>query len=321
MALPREVIPNSCYMITRRCFERRLYLLPHELINEAFFYCLGIAAEHAGVELLFSLANSNHHHTGIYDRYGTYPDFIQHFHKLLARCVNAIRGRNDSVFSSEQANVVRLVEPNDVFEKMIYALTNPVKDHLVQHAHQWPGASSLAATRDGATITVKRPAYFRNDGDMPESVTCQFQRPPGFTDWSAERWALAIEERVDTLERQIAAELRRTGRFVMGRKNVVRQSWNARPMTRERRGRKVPIIAAKSKWARVEALQRNKAFLVAYRRARVAFMEGTEPIPFPPGTYFRNKPKVLSAAWFAVQESSTTKAGGAATTPSGSAAA
>ena len=91
--------------------------------------------------MLFTVAMSNHHHTGIYDPDGNYPAFIEHFHKFFAKCQNALRGRWENFWSSEQTSVVRLVDPNDVIDKMTYALTNPVKDGLVERAHHWPGVT------------------------------------------------------------------------------------------------------------------------------------------------------------------------------------
>jgi hypothetical protein len=40
-----------------------------------------------------------------------------------------------------------------------------------------------------------------------------------------------------------------------------------------------------NQWARVEALQRDRAFLAAYREARLAWREGATRT-FPPGTYW-----------------------------------
>ncbi len=54
-------------MMTRRCSERRFFLRPDEDTNNAFIYCLALAARRAKVEVTFSVALSNHHHTGIHD--------------------------------------------------------------------------------------------------------------------------------------------------------------------------------------------------------------------------------------------------------------
>jgi hypothetical protein len=46
-----------------------------------------------------------------------------------------------------------------------------------------------------------------------------------------------------------------------------------------------PRLASTNKWARIEALQRNKAFLAAYRSARDLWQSGLEAL-FPIGTYW-----------------------------------
>jgi hypothetical protein len=46
-----------------------------------------------------------------------------------------------------------------------------------------------------------------------------------------------------------------------------------------------PRIAARSKWARIEALRRNRAFLVDYATARADWQDGIAVV-FPVGTYW-----------------------------------
>src|SRR6188474_1727585 len=146
MSLPRAVVPGRTYLITRRCSERRFFLRPDHETNNAFIYCLAVAAQKYRIKVLFTTVMSNHHHTGVIDVDGTLPDFLAHFHKLVAKHQNALRGRWEAMWTAEQTSVVELVRPEDVFEKMIYALVNPVADHLVEQVHHWPGVNSLAAT-------------------------------------------------------------------------------------------------------------------------------------------------------------------------------
>jgi hypothetical protein len=73
MPLPREVLPGRTYMITRRCTQRQFLLRPDHATNNAFIYCLAVAAERAGVIPLFTAAESNHHHTGIFDPRQRFP--------------------------------------------------------------------------------------------------------------------------------------------------------------------------------------------------------------------------------------------------------
>jgi hypothetical protein len=44
-------------------------------------------------------------------------------------------------------------------------------------------------------------------------------------------------------------------------------------------------IAARSKWVRIEALQRNQEFIEDYTTAREAWRGGAK-VTFPPGTYW-----------------------------------
>jgi hypothetical protein len=53
MTLPRQVVPGRDYMITRRCSERRFFPRPDEETNNAFIYCLALAARRAKVEVTF----------------------------------------------------------------------------------------------------------------------------------------------------------------------------------------------------------------------------------------------------------------------------
>jgi putative transposase len=287
MSFAREVVPGRVYMITRRCTQRQLLMRPDKETNNAFVYCLAEAAARHGIQVLFTTAMSNHHHTGIYDPDGSYPAFLEHFHKLFAKCQNALRGRWENFWSSEQTSVVRLVDPSDALDKMIYALTNPVKDGLVERAHHWPGVSSLRSHLHDVPLTATRPKhFFRTDGTMPEEIVLTFARPPGFDQLSAPQFAALVDERIRQFEEVTAADRRRRGCVVLGRKAVVSQRWSDRPASREPRRQLNPTVAARSKWSRIEALLRSKAFREAYAAARAALVAGAQSVFFPAGTYW-----------------------------------
>src|SRR6185295_17696510 len=150
MSLPRAVVPGRTYMITRRCSERRFFLRPDPETNNAFIYCLAIAAQKYGVKVIFTATMSNHHHTGVVDVEGRLPDFLAHFHKLIAKHQNALRGRWEAMWAPEQTSAVQLVEK----------------------VHHWPGVCSLAATVADQPLAAHRPkTFFRPDGDMPPAVS------------------------------------------------------------------------------------------------------------------------------------------------------
>src|SRR5687767_14039129 len=114
MTLPRQVVPGCFNMIMRRCTQRRFLLRPDEELDNAFLYCLIEAALCFDITLIHTTAMSNHHHTNILDRFGRRCEFTEHFHKMLAKCVNAMRGRWENCWASEPTCAVELVERDDV---------------------------------------------------------------------------------------------------------------------------------------------------------------------------------------------------------------
>jgi len=273
-------------MITRRCTQRQFLMRPDPATNNAFLYCLAEAAQRFGIEVIFTMATSNHHPTGIREPHGNYPAFLEHFHKMFAKCQNCLRGRWENFWSSEQTSVVRLMDPEDVLNKMVYALANPAKDHLVERAAEWPGVSALKAVVGKTTLWAVRPRhFFRADGEMPARVSLEFLRPPGFEHLSPKQFASTLRERIAAVETAAAEERLRTGRRVLGVATILSQRWHDRPSTRESRRQLDPRVAARNKWRRIEALLRNKDFLDAYYAARDSMIAGVRDVIFPAGTW------------------------------------
>jgi hypothetical protein len=277
-------------MVTRRCSERRFFLRPDEETNNAFKYCLILAAQRAKVQVTFAVAMANHWHGGIHDTVGNHPVFTEHFHGLLARCQNAHLGRFENFWSSDPTSVVRLLQPNDVLEKMVYAFTNPSAADLVETVEEWPGATTFQATITGGHITATRPKhFFREDGTMPEIVSIPISRPLGFEHLSQDEWSSLVTERVRAKEAEHCQRRKETGKTVLGREAILRQSPFDCPCSHAPRFKMSPKFAAKNKWARIEALLRNRIFNQRYRAAFVGHMAGLANVVFPCGTYWMKK--------------------------------
>jgi hypothetical protein len=104
-----------------------------------------------------------------------------------------------------------------------------------------------------------------------------------------------LRQRVAATEAALATERQRAGTRVYGRRAVLQQSCWARPASFEPRRNLRPRIAARSKWARIEALRRNQDFVEDYAVAREAWRAGAL-VTFPPGTYWlRRHARVLIA--------------------------
>jgi len=271
-------------MVTRRCTQRQYLLRPDREANNAVLYCLAVAAERCNVDVILFTQMSNHLHEAVYDRFGNGPAFYEHFHKLLAKCMNALRGRWENFFSSEQVCVVRLESREDLIKKLVYIATNPVKAGLVAKVMDWPGAHGYQAFLEGKPLRATRPShFFAEDGTMPEEITLHMTVPPELGD--RDELVAEVRARVDEVERAEAQRRAARGRGVLGRDGVLRQSWRDSPLSREPRRGLRPTFVASTLWALVEAAQRKREFTVAYRQARIDRLVGKDVV-FPFGTYW-----------------------------------
>lgn len=118
---------------------------------------------------------------------------------------------------------------------------------------------------------------------MPLEVTLDIAVPAEIGD--PEEFRRQVIAGVTAVEDHHRAERAATGRRVVGRARVLRQSWRDSPSSTESRVGIKPRVAARSKWHRIQALQRNKAFVVAYKLARLSWLAGLEVV-FPAGTYW-----------------------------------
>lgn len=289
MSFPRQVVAGRVYLVTRRCTQRRFLLRPDDDTNAAFLYCLGYAAKQTSIGVVAFLASTNHYHAVIVDTKGLIPEFLESFHKLLAKHQNVLRKRRENMWSNEQTSLVELAAPEDVIAKVIYTLGNPVKDHLVERAHQWPGASSRVATLEGRNLVARRPAhFFRQRGRMPEVVELQCVRPPMLDDMAVADYRSVIRAGLERAEVDAAAERKRTGRRVLGPQGVLAQDPEDRPSTDKTQSGLKPRIAARNGSDRVEAVRRSKEFRGEYEAARSTWLTGGKVL-FPVGTWWLRK--------------------------------
>lgn len=287
MAQPRRVDSRRFYLLTRRCTQRQFWLRPDSEVNQIWRYCLAEAAARYRIEVVFTTVMSNHVHTVVYDRDDEMPrviQFIEHLHKMVARCVNSLRGRWENLWASEPASIVELKTPDDVMAKLVYVATNPVKANLVERVEHWPGINAFADFVNDRVMRVDRPRwFFRRGGKMPASVTLRYVVPPELGDAAGVRAKLC--ELVRAEESLMLFARRREGRRVLGRRAVLRQRCSDRPDSVEPRRGLNPRIAARSHWVRIGALRGLREFQQAYRDARAALVKG-EPAVFPAGTYW-----------------------------------
>jgi len=285
MALPRRILAGKTYLITRRVVQRQFLLRPSKTLNEIVFYCLSYAADKFGIEVHAFCFLSNHYHMVLTDRHRRLPKFMQWLNLYLAKCINVMYGRWESVWAPGSFSMVTLVSPEDVVDKIVYTLTNPVAAGLVRSGDQWPGARTRAQDVGNREYVTERPGFFFTEA-MSEKVRLRLVRPPGFSEMGEEEFAQLVRERVGAKETEIQRECETRSAGFLGRKRVLKQSPFGSPQSREPRRQMNPRIASKDKWRRIEALQRLGEFLEQYHIALRKFCAGVRDVVFPEGTYW-----------------------------------
>jgi putative transposase len=283
---PRYIVPGETYLITRRCSRREFLLRPDAETNAVFEYCLGEAAARHGIGLIAWNPMSNHHHMVVHDPKGTLPAFLEQFHKMVAKAMNVRWGRRENFWSSEETCVTRLINNNDIFEKVVYVLCNPVAADLVDRVHDWPGASSLGHVGGKVTKHRRPKFFFREDGDMPKVVTLRATLPSRITkNESTSSWWHRVKKALAEREATLRAQRIKSKRRILGRKAVMRVPHTDAPKPDTIRTKLRPCIACKDPKRRMLELQWLRMFRAAYASARLAWSRGQRRAEFPYGTY------------------------------------
>jgi REP element-mobilizing transposase RayT len=285
MTAPRQVLPGTTYLLTRRCSEQRAFLAPRPETNAIFAYVLAVAAQRHGILVHAACAMSNHYHLVVTDPRAELPAFMQYLDSLVARATNASIGHWEGFWSSEASySAVTHASPSDVIDKIAYTLANPVAAGLVQHGAEWPGLRTGVELLGTGVLVAPRPKeFFRAKGDMPEQVELRLSVPPGFR--SAQEYRARVVDAVDALEAKLRRDAQAEQRRFLGRARVLRLNPLARPAGRGPRRKLSPRVAGRDPWKRIEALTRLVSFLRRYRDALRARRAGRADALFPEGTY------------------------------------
>lgn len=297
MTAPRYCPKGATYLISKRCLMGMNLLAPQPGIRQIFGYCLALASQRYGVQLHGFMVMSNHWHGVVSDPKGQIDRFLCQLHSLVARAVNQLRGRTDSLWERRATSLVRLETAEDVLRKLVYLHTNPVTAELTHTGDAWPGLRGVVGGSGAHTGTLTRPKrFFQEDGPCPESVRLELTYPDALVDDVAS-FRETLRESIKAREGEVQADVRDGGRFFLGATAVRRQRWDARPGKKLRKSRLSPTVAAQDLARRIHMLGQRATFLERYREALCEWKRGHHPVVFPEGTVqMRRFPGVLIRA-------------------------
>ena len=284
MTVARAIVPGATYLITRRCVLRRFYLRPGHDTNRILRYCLARAARRTGVVVHAVCWMSNHGHLVVTDVDGRLPEFCEWLFRTIAQCIKGVHGIRENVWSDGSYSAVRLETEEAIVDKIAYVIANPVTAGLVRQARQWPGVVSRPSDLYGADHGGERPSeWFHESQD--ESAQIMMSAPPCF-EGRVDVLVTAVRDMVAEREKLAAAELRRTGRRVVGAERVLEVDPFHAPSTVEVERVRNPVFAAVAAAARRAAVRALRDWRRAYADAWLQWRAGDHAAVFPHGTWW-----------------------------------
>ena len=212
-------------------------------------------------------------------------------------------------------NVVTPQDDGKLLDHAVYTLVNPCAAALVGRARAWKGVTT-ARMRYGESMVVPKPAFGlwrgkndsapskkrrrrRRDGRaasaigrsvVPDEVPLVLTRPPtvggedGLAELDDQQLRDEVMKRVAEAEVECDERRAQSGQRVLGMGQVRKQHWTRLPGPEDMFGSQ-PTVSARSRWARIEALERRRGFERAYAWAREAWRQGVAGVEFPWGTW------------------------------------
>ncbi|MCP4448300.1 MAG: hypothetical protein GY811_23615 [Myxococcales bacterium] len=214
------------------------------------------------------------------------PDFLRDFHSFTARQINRRYKEGDSLFSGKQTNIVDNESEQDILNRIVYTMGNPVADGIEREGKNHKGIRMRWPQPDKV---IKRPVGFwrlpENGGVAPDEVVLRFTRPPGYEALSDEELDALIEKQVLAYEKEERDKRDAKGKAF--RCDVTDEKPDPRscPKSPHKLFGLAPLIGACIKEQRLAAIERLRAFRDDHEVARLRRKAGEEGVIFPHGTF------------------------------------
>jgi REP element-mobilizing transposase RayT len=150
MSCKRMHLPGDIHLVTNRCFQGRLLMLPNKKINFIIGYWFARALKKygQGLKIYAFVFLSNHLHILLRDTQGSLAAFMCYFESNVARAVNEARGRKGAFWENHYDDKI-IDGEGEFLKKYTYVTCNAVKAGLVNRAEEWIGWCSTEHALNG----------------------------------------------------------------------------------------------------------------------------------------------------------------------------
>ena len=242
--------------------------------------------------------SSNHQHEAASARDGdvaALPAFWRDFHSKVARDLNRLRGREGHLYAGP-TRVTPCADDDAALQQLVYALTNPVKDGLVDRVRRSPFFSTYRAQALGEPLRyfdIEWERWWAAGGPHNRRLhpkqfmvwrTLQITPLPRLAAMPAHERQALVRRAVAEVEAETAERFRREGRSFCPVTRHFATDPRERPPAPRDSGRK-PLVHASTRAGRDAYREKVREVTRAYAPASVAFRAGCHEVEFPPGTF------------------------------------
>ena len=302
----RWIRGDAAYCETQRTVDRQFLFKPDPVVRNIIGQAAGRALEKYPVKIYWLDFNINHKHCGKAPLSDS-PEHLENmvkfdrlFHSLLARGINKHLKREGPLFSGRnRSDEAR--DDESLAQQLFYAVTNPVKDGLVENVSQWKGFSSyeqLATGKIERYWYIDWAAWYEAGGERSKQSPETFIRwtevrltpLPGWEGMPAAKRQALFRRGVKELEGMYAERRKRERLTVVGPRKLAALDPRERPkLPAEVNPR--PRCHASTAEAAAEYEEQLGEFMERYRRASQLYLAGARNVRFPPGSY---RPPLIS---------------------------
>jgi len=281
--------------ITNRTAEGSLLLRPSPHFNDIFYGALGRAQRRYGMTIHNCSVLSNHYHMLVSP---SSPQqlaaFERFFNAKLAKEICRIHGCRDRVWARRYQAIVISNEEEAQIARLRYLLSQGVKERLVAKVADWPGPNFLRALLTGTPLTgtwFDRTAECKARRKSIEFGAREFATEeevvltplPCWQHLTGDTRNRLVQQLVDEIETEAAADRAETQREPLGAEGIVRQDPRSIPL----RSKKSPAPWFHTATREALRLLRNayELFFAAFRRAAERLRAGDPTAQFPPRSF------------------------------------
>ena len=297
---PRWIKAGCVYSEVQRSVDRSFLFKPNEQIRQLIGSSAGRAQEKFPVLIYWLEFNINHKHTSIapLSKDPQHIHNVTEFHKLFnslgAKGINKIIGREGAVYSTNNRSV-ECIDESSMEQQLFYAVTNVVKDGLVDRVADWKGFSSYKQLATGEEekfhyidYAAWKEAGGAQSGKKPEAflktTSVKLSPLPHWNGWPAHKRQAHFRREVRRIEQSFRDERERRNHRVLGPMKLAKLAHRDRPQNPPKRT-KQPICHSSTLDGAASYKERFQSFLAQYYTASECWIQGNYHVEFPEGSF------------------------------------